>query len=232
MWNIRKHFGDSEKRKIFAGILDESTLMTLYKLSTKGYFDLIHGPIKQGKESTILLAELKGKKIAVKVYAIEAGNFKKMSPYIANDPRFSGIKKDKRSLIFTWCQKEFKNLERARIAGISCPEPIAFSNNVLIMSFLGDDEPYPRLKETKIKTKEVFDIIMEDVKKLFKGAKLVHGDLSEFNILLGDKPYLIDFSQSVLTSHPNAKIFLERDIKNICKYFKEDYQKAYDEVVK
>ena len=219
MWNIRKRFKDSEQRKIFSGILDDSTLMTLYKLSNKGYFDAIYGPIKEGKESTVLLAEKKGKKLAIKVYAIKAGNFKRMHPYLVGDPRFKKIRKDKRSIIFAWCQKEFKNLERSRKAGVRCPKPIAFMNNVLIMEFLGkDSEPYPRLKDTKLKSKKIFEDIIKNMIKLHKKAKIVHGDLSEFNVLMGKKPYLIDFSQSVLLSHPNSDMFLKRDIKNICKF--------------
>ncbi len=232
-WDLRKRIKDSERKKIFGGILDESTLMALYKLSNKGFFDVIYGPLKQGKESSVLLAEKDKKKIAVKIYAIEAGNFKRMHPYLIGDPRFKRVRRDRRSIIYAWCKKEFKNLERSRKAGVSCPEPITFMSNVLLMSFLGKDaNPYPRLKDTKIKTKETLDKIVSDVRKMFKKAKLVHGDLSAFNILIGKKPYLIDLSQSVLLSHPNAEYFLKRDIRNICKWFNEDDKRYYEKVIK
>jgi RIO kinase 1 len=55
---------------------------------------------------------------------------------------------------------------------------------------------------------------------LYKKAGLVHADLSEFNILYGDQPYLIDMGQSVTRDHPRALAFLMRDIRNINRFFK------------
>ena len=235
---IKNKIKDPAARKIFGGILDESTLMTLYKLSSKGYFEVIHGPIKSGKESTVLLAEdSNNKKIAIKIYAIGAGNFKTMGPYLMGDIRFRGVKNNKRSIIFAWCQKEFKNLQRIKEAGISCPDPIAFLNNVLVMEFLGNgSESYPRLKDVELENPEkTFKEIISDIRKMYKKAKIVHGDLSEYNILFHKKHYIIDFSQAVLLSHPNAKEFLRRDINNICRYFKRmgidsDQEKIYNDI--
>ena len=62
-WYIRKQFKDAEERKVFGGFLDESTLLTLYRLSNR-YFHLIHGTIKRGKESNVLVGESKKGTIA------------------------------------------------------------------------------------------------------------------------------------------------------------------------
>ncbi len=240
MWEIRKKFKDYEQRKIYLGVLDESTLFTLYKLSNKGYFDILHGFLKQGKESSILLAEnKKGEKIAVKIHAIEAGNFKKIWPYLEGDRRFIGIKRTKRGIIYAWCKKEFKNMKIAyEKAKIPSPEPIAQMNNVLLMEFLGENfKPAPRLNEINLeKPEKVFEKIKSYIKKLYEKG-LIHGDLSFFNILwYKNKPYIIDFSQGVLVNHPNAEFLLRRDIKNICLDFKKygiecDEEKMYEEVI-
>jgi RIO kinase 1 len=55
---------------------------------------------------------------------------------------------------------------------------------------------------------------------LYNKAGLVHADLSEFNILYGDQPYVIDMGQSVTKDHPRALPFLMRDIRNINRFFK------------
>ncbi len=207
----------SELRKTWGGIFDDTTIMAIYKLMSKGSIKGLRTAIKEGKESLVLSAD---DNLAVKVYAIKASNFRKMESYLIGDPRFANVKKGKRSIIFAWCKKEFKNLEKATKGGVSCPKPIAFLNNVLVMEFLGSNfEPYPKLKDmTFDDPKEVFDEVVDNLKKLYK-AGLVHGDLSEYNILMGDKVYFIDFSQSVVLAHPNANEFLERDIHNVCKFF-------------
>jgi len=67
---------------------------------------------------------------------------------------------------------------------------------------------------------DLFEEILDFIKILYQKAKLVHGDLSEFNILYhNQKPVVIDISQAVSIHHPKAEVFLARDIKNIFKYF-------------
>lgn len=240
MWEIRKKFKDYEQRKVFAGVLDEQTLFTLYKLSNKGYFDILHGFVKQGKESSVLVGEKKdGKLVAIKVHAISASTFKQMQTYLKGDPRFHYIKHNKRAIIFAWCKKEFKNMKIAFKAQVPCPEPIAQMNNVLVMEFLGKDSvPAPRLVDIELENPEkIFKEIIEYIHLLYK-ANLVHGDLSFYNILwYKEKPYFIDFSQGVVLQHPNALYLLKRDITNICNDFKKYGIKAnpeeiYERVVK
>jgi RIO kinase 1 len=54
---------------------------------------------------------------------------------------------------------------------------------------------------------------------LYREARLVHADLSEYNILYHEKPYLIDMGQAVTLDHPQARTFLVRDIRNLNRYF-------------
>jgi RIO kinase 1 len=66
---------------------------------------------------------------------------------------------------------------------------------------------------------EIYREILEFMKKLYQNAELVHADLSEFNILLGEKLYVIDMGQSVTPDHPRAFDLLKRDIFNINRFF-------------
>lgn len=211
-------------RKTWGGVFDEMAIQSMHKLMKQGHITEIKGVIKQGKESVVLNGLQKERPIAIKVYAIEAANFKRMWPYLAEDPRFRNIKPDKRSIITVWAKKEYKNLERATKAEVNCPEPLAVRDNVLVMSFVGDDfVPAPRLNEIRIENpQEIADKVIKFVVLLYKTARIVHGDLSEYNMLLWNRePYIIDFSQSVVADHPNAQSFLGRDVKNICRYFKK-----------
>lgn len=214
-----------ENFKIERKVFDRRTILAILKLMNKGYVKVVESLIKEGKESCVLSGkDKKGNWIAIKVYRTEYCDFKNMWKYLISDPRFSGIKKDRRSVVYAWCKREFKNLKLASDLGISCPKPIAFFENVLVMKFIGKNgNPAPRLIDISLSSKEaqsIYESIIEEVKKLFK-AKLVHSDLSAFNILLFEKPYLIDFSQAVTLSHPLAEEFLKRDLKNISSYFKK-----------
>ena len=67
---------------------------------------------------------------------------------------------------------------------------------------------------------DIYARILKIIDILYNKAELVHADLSEFNILYGDQPYLIDMGQSVTRDHPRALPFLMRDIRNINRFFK------------
>jgi len=146
-----------------------------------------------------------------------------MLPYIEGDPRFAHVRRGTRSLVYTWAQKEFKNLQRASNVGVRVPKPIAVSKNVLIMEFIGEEGvSAPLLKETILqKPREIYQKLLTYVKKLYQEAKLVHADLSEYNIMIWkDEPVLFDFSQAVLLEHPMANKFLQRDLENLYRYFR------------
>ncbi len=215
---IRK---DSNDRKTVCGALDFSTVKTIYKLIERKEIDAIEGIIEEGKESVIILATKDGEKRLIKAYKINASNFNNMNKYILGDMRFRGVKHSKRAIVYAWCKKEFSNLARAKKAGVTVPEPYAFLNNILVLEHIGTDDIAPPLNKAYIKDpKKTFDTIIKETKKLYKEAGLVHADLSQFNILMDDgKVVLIDFGQATLPTHPHADEFLERDVRNVCKYF-------------
>lgn len=214
----------SEELEALEEVFDKSTLMTLYRLLNLNVLTTIHGVVKAGKESKVYWGTLKnGLKVAVKIYLTSSSEFRRgMINYIEGDPRFRRVKRDTRSLIYLWAQKEFKNLQAAHKAGVSVPRPVLVERNILLMEFIGEDgSPAPLLKEAKVKTpKRLYREIIEQVKKLYSSAELVHADLSEYNIMmLRGKPVLIDLSQSVHRDHPSSTMYLTRDLENINKYF-------------
>lgn len=214
----------SSERATIEEVFDQSTRMVIYNFLNKGTLYEVHGVVNAGKEARVYWGKTKtNEERAVKIYLTSSAEFKKgMMMYIEGDYRFKGVKRDTRSLISTWAQKEFKNLEAADIAKVRVPKPIAVERNIVIMEFLGKKGvSAPSLKEQPPKSPEkVYKTLLTYMKKLYKKAEIVHGDLSEYNLMIWKgKLVMFDMSQSVPTSHPLAQFLLNRDITNINKYF-------------
>ncbi|MGC8812255.1 MAG: serine protein kinase RIO [Candidatus Aenigmatarchaeota archaeon] len=232
---------DIKEFKIERKVFDERTLMALFKLLNKGIIKTVESIAKEGKESVVLSAKDKNDNwLALKVYRYEYCDFKSMWKYLVGDPRFFNVKKSRRAVVLNWAKREFKNLQIAFEAKVSCPKPITLNENVLVLEFIGEKGNLaPRLIDVKLSVEDagyVYNFLIEEIEKIVR-AGLVHSDLSPYNILIFEKPYLIDFSQAVPRSHPLAKEFLLRDIKNINLYFKkigvevEDDQKIFERIL-
>ena len=233
----------SEEYEALEEVFDRSTLMVIYDFMNKGVIDEIHGVISSGKEARVYWARNAEKKeLAVKIYLTLSAEFRKgMLAYIEGDPRFKGLKRDTRSLVFTWARKEFRNLEQASKVKVSVPEPIVVRNNVLVMEFIGEDGvSSPTLKEQPPENPEkVYTTLLGELEKLYCEAELVHGDLSEYNIMMWrDRPVIFDMSQAVSTAHPMAAVLLRRDISNLNRFFSRlgvnvlSTEKTYKKVTK
>jgi len=214
----------SEELEALEEVFDRSTLMVIYDFLNKGVIGDIHGVVSAGKESRVYWAkDNDGRELAIKIYLTGSAEFKKgMLPYIEGDPRFKGVKHDTRSLIFTWARKEYRNLHQATRAKVRVPRPIAVRNNVLIMKFIGKDgQSAPSMKESApANPKRIYEEILTQVEKLYCKADLVHGDLSEYNVMIWKgHPVLFDVSQSVSLAHPMAEILLRRDLTNLNRFF-------------
>lgn len=219
-------YEDPDLQKNFENVFNERTLRALYRLADEDHFQTLHGFAKLGKESNVCVAETDdGTMLAAKIYMVESGAYRDMRKYLLQDPRFQGIKNQRRDIVFAWCRKEFKNLKKAERCGLHAPSPVAFDENVLLMEFLGEGmNPSPRLSEVRLEEPErEFDAIIEEIRTLWQEEDLVHGDLSEYNLLWHGRPYLIDFSQAVLEAHPLADELLERDIENLVNHFQKEY---------
>lgn len=211
-----------EKFRTYEDVFDQATLRTLFKLSSQGYFDELKSPISVGKESNVFSAIKNNEEtIAVKIYRVNTCDFHKMYNYIRGDKRFEGLTAHRRKVIAAWAQREYQNLLIAREAHVRAPVPYAVHQNVLVMELIGDNgTPASKLKDKPPQDlKDFSQSLIQEVQKLYN-KNLVHGDLSEYNILNHhEKPVLIDLSYGTRSSSPIAAELLARDIENIAKYF-------------
>jgi len=218
----RGHIEDGfKKNKTINEVLDKPTVFTLYEMINSNIISYVNGTVKAGKESVVFWAVgEQGKNFALKVYLISTSNFKNRVKYIIGDPRFNRIRKGTRNLVHLWARKEFRNLNECFDAGIPVVKPIHISKNVLVMDFVGTDgKPEKTLLESVVDQEDYISAI-SIIEKLFKKAKLVHADFSEYNIFKTDKGLILfDLGSAVNIQHPNAKEFLQRDINNITKFF-------------
>lgn len=180
-----------------------------------------------GKEARVYWGKSFEKKdIAIKIFLTSSAEFRRgITKYLEADPRFSGrIPTSTRKLYSLWAKKEFSNYVRMYEAEVSVPRPLAVYENILVMDFIGlEGTPAPLLKDLDPGPEElerIFGGVLEDLRKMVQKARLVHGDLSEYNIMIwGGRHYIIDVSQAVTLDHPNAYEYLVRDLTNLVKFF-------------
>lgn len=235
----RRMFDTSEARKAFENVFDANTQAALLKLADRGVLEKLYGTVESGKESLVFLADTTDdERVLVKIYMTRAGSFRDMQQYLRGDKRFRDAPNSRFELISEWCRKEYRNLEKAQEV-VRSPEPVAYQKNILVMGFIGEDfKPYPKLKEVEIENPQLgYEQVIGGIEELWKEEEIVHGDLSEYNLLVEhDKLAWIDFSQGVHKSHPEAQELLRRDINRVAEFFEKqgadtDSQKAYERII-
>lgn len=218
---------DKSDRATVEQVLDPRTRMILFKMLDKKDISEIHGCISTGKEANVYYATTgSGESRAIKIYKTSILVFKDRDKYVTGEFRFRRgyCKGNPRKMVKTWAEKEMRNLTRLTTANIPCPKPIKLRSHVLLMGFIGkDDMPAPLLKNVHLsesKARELYLQVIQYMRKMYQDARLVHADLSEFNMLYhsGDV-YIIDVSQSVEHDHPHALEFLRKDCANVNDFF-------------
>ncbi|KAI0304524.1 RIO1-domain-containing protein [Multifurca ochricompacta] len=220
---------DKSDRATNEQVLDPRTRIILFKMIGRGLIHEVNGCVSTGKEANVYHALTPDSAhLALKIYKTSILVFKDRDRYVTGEYRFRRgyNRKNPRKMVRLWAEKELRNLRRLRAAEIPCPEPLEVRENVLVMSFLGDNEGWasPRLKDAEIADRSTYAALYSELvlnlRKLFHQCKLVHADLSEYNILYHrGHLYIIDVSQSVEHDHPSAFDFLRNDIKNIEDFF-------------
>jgi RIO kinase 1 len=216
-----------EEWKTYNSVFDQFTNRLLFRLASQGHFDEMQSIIAPGKEAVVFTAKRGEDIVAVKIYRLETANFSKMFDYLRVDPRLPKLGKasvgdPRRRTIFSWTEREYRNLLLAREAGVPAPMPIAQRDNVLVMTFIGDELAAPTLKRQEPEDPAAFAVEVFDAIVAYARAGMVHGDLSEYNILnYRESPVLIDFSHGAPLKAPNSPELLRRDIEKMCIYFRK-----------
>ncbi len=223
-------------RKTADLVFDRRTMKALYELMSKNSIDYIDFPISSGKESVVFKAFLKDKKpVVIKVYKLSTLRFANIWKYIEGDYRFAKERIHRSNIVNIWAKKEFTNLSLLRKYKIPAPRPITFHKNLLMMSYIGTrSNPAPMLKESDADFQMLFPQVMAHMVTMYQRAKLVHADMSEYNLLYyRKKAYFVDLGQAVARDHPAADYFLERDVANLARFFSNKGVKcSKDEMLK
>ena len=210
-----------KKNKVINEVLDKPTIFELYELIKSKIISYVNGVVKSGKESVVFWAvDPNQSDLALKVYLVTTSNFKKRTEYMIGDPRFSRVKKGTKNIVYLWAKKEFQNILKCYNSGISVVTPIHVSKNILVTELVGSGGiPEKTLLESKVDEND-YNQCIKIITDLFKKAKLVHADFSEFNIFkTGDGLKLFDLGSAVDLNHPKMMEFLKRDINNITNFF-------------
>ncbi|KAI8085905.1 RIO1 family-domain-containing protein [Gilbertella persicaria] len=219
---------DKADRATVEQVLDPRTRIILFKMLNRGIFYEINGCISTGKEANVYHAMTEdGQHRAIKVYKTSILTFKDRDRYVTGEFRFRHgySKSNPRKMVKVWAEKEMRNLRRLQQAGIPSPNALVLRMHVLVMDFLGDKNgwAYPRLKDAQIEDSRyptLYYQLVKNVRTMYQVCKLVHADLSEYNILYHSrKLYIIDVSQSVEHDHPHASEFLRKDLMNVTDFF-------------
>ncbi|MFM2244952.1 MAG: hypothetical protein RL071_1026, partial [Pseudomonadota bacterium] len=207
----------------------------LEPLIDQGVLDEVVRPLMSGKEAQVYLVVARGQRCVAKVYKdATQRSFKNRADYTegrkvrgSREQRAmdKGSKYGREQEEEAWRNKEVDCIYRLRAAGVAVPEPLAFEEGVLVMELVADTsgEPAPRLVDVELRAEEaerVFNFLLREVVKMLC-AGVVHGDLSDFNVLMsGRGPIIIDFPQVVDPAvNLSARKLLIRDVDNLTRFF-------------
>lgn len=228
---------DKADRATVQQVLDPRTLLILYKMIRRELLTEINGCISTGKEANVYHATTPAAEggvpgsAAVKIYKTSILVFKDRDRYVSGEFRFRHgyARHNPRKMVRLWAEKEMRNLKRLVHAGLRAPAPIELRDHVLVMEFLGDADGWssPRLKDAESviagdEWARLYRELVVMVRLMYQRCRLVHADLSEYNLLLHEGHlWIIDVSQSVEHDHPHAFDFLREDIAHIDAYFEK-----------
>ena len=204
---------------------------SLQPLIDDGVIDEVLRSLKSGKEATVYLVRSGQHARCAKVYRDMAQrSFQKRAQYqegrgvrgsrqsraMGKSTRFG-----RREQEAAWKNAEVDALYLLAAAGVRVPKPVGYFDGVLVMELVtdADGNPAPRLGEVELSAetaREYHAVLIRDVVRMLC-LGLVHGDLSEFNVLVApDGPVIIDLPQAVNAAGNNAALpMLERDVNNL-----------------
>jgi len=211
------------------------TPSSLLPLIEDGIVDEVISQLMSGKEATVYTVRCGNEIRCAKVYKDSAKrSFKKAAQYregrsVRNSRRGRAMEKGsnfgRKQQEEIWQNAEVDALYRLVAAGVRVPQPYGCFNGVLIMDLVADEDGNvaPRLNDVSMSEEQALEDHAEimDAIKLMLIEGIVHGDLSEFNVLVDDYgPVIIDLPQAVdAAGNNNAFTMLERDVRNMTQYY-------------
>jgi RIO kinase 1 len=206
----------------------------LAPLFDEGIIQEVLRPLMAGKEAQVYLVVSGERACVAKVYKEpENRSFKHRTAYVegrrvrnSRQQRAmdKGSKYGREEIEAAWRSAEVDAIYRLRAAGVRVPEPYAYVDGVLVMELIAgeDGEPALRLADVDLDegpARRLFTALIREVVKMLC-AGIVHGDLSDFNVLMGaDGPVIIDFPQAIdPAANNNARKLLVRDVNNLTSF--------------
>ncbi|KAI9890170.1 MAG: protein kinase rio1 [Vezdaea aestivalis] len=238
---------DKADRATVEQVLDPRTRTILLKLVRRGVLERVEGCISTGKEGGVYygvrgpgdvkvgrpegssVEEMvgEGDAVAVKIYKTSILSYKTRAQYVDGSKRFQGgwRRGSNWASVKVWAEKEMRNLRRLETGGVRAPRTVLLKSHVLVMEFVGEEgKAAPRLLDLRSEDDAfwigVYVQVMGIMRRMFRVCKLVHADLSEYNLLwAGEQVWVIDVGQSVEQDHPKALEFLRVDLRNMTAFF-------------
>ena len=197
--------------------------LAINALVQAGIIESFGQPLGVGKEADVYDAlSSTGKRIAIKFHRLGRQSFRqtrRKRGYAFTQEHATGLFQSHLA-----AEKEFQAMQFVYKEGVAVPEPISQNRHVIAMGMIegGELSKYTDIGDPKKVLKE----IMRNVRKAYMKAQVIHGDLSEYNIILKPDGHIliIDWPQYVKTDHANAKEMLNRDLKNVLTFFSRKFK--------
>ena len=202
-------------------------ILALHTLVEKNIISQLGPLLGKGKESDVYSCMDDDENIyALKIYRMGRTSFKNIRKYrdlIGKRAHISWLYVNRLA-----AKREYEALKDIYTLKLDTPKPIGYNRHSLVMEYLrGKELVYYKDIENPAK---LFNKIIKQVIIIYQKLGMIHGDLGEFNIIVDEKSniLIIDWVQWVPDSHPNANQLLQRDIENVCNYFKKKYNVESD----
>ncbi len=225
---VKRRLGDYVGYRLTYMGLD---VLALHSLVERGVLQALGDKLGVGKESEVYSGLTPtGERVIVKFHRLGKTSFHHVvlvRHYAADKPYANWFQVAKVS-----GQREYRALEELYRVGALVPRPLSYSRHAVVTEYIEGVElyryPEPADPEAMLR------LILETLRKAYLEVGIVHGDLSEYNVLVtmeGDeeKPYIIDWPQYVEREHPSAEELLRRDIHYIVRFFRKRYGVEADE---
>jgi len=207
----------------------------LESLFDEGLVDEVVRQLMSGKEATVYMVRSRGEIRCAKVYKEAHQRSFRQSVLYQEGRKVRGSRQaramgkrtkfGRKEQESVWQSAEVAALYKLADAGVRVPKPYGLFDGVLIMEMVADEygDAAPRLNDLAFEPEDAVvyhDFLINQIVRMLC-AGLVHGDLSEFNVLVGEEgPVIIDLPQAVdAAANHNARMMLERDVANMTAYF-------------